>query len=262
MQIERIQGMAVEDTQNGHPSVICVHGLGGTSNTWSAMLSAFEGHRLIRVDLPGCGRAPPLKGEVSVQGLVANLVALCENKSIEQAHWVAHSMGTVLCQHLAALHPRLIKSLVLFGPIVVPSEQARSGLRSRAQAVEDAGDLGMQSVADQLLKTAISPHSRTHSPVSLAYVRESLMQQSPKAYAAHCLALAQAQAAPIEQIRVPSLLVTGDEDQVSTPDGVRAMGRRMPRSQSIVLSRCGHWTPIEKPHDCARETRQFLKRHS
>mgnify|MGYP003335586541 FL=1 len=88
------------------------------------------------------------------------------------------------------------------------------------------------------------------------------MQQSPKAYAAHCLALAQAQAAPIEQIRVPSLLVTGDEDQVSTPDGVRAMGRRMPRSQSIVLSRCGHWTPIEKPHDCARETRQFLKRHS
>ena len=262
MSIERIQGMAVEDSQNGQTAVVCVHGLGGTSNTWSAMLSAFEGHRLIRVDLPGCGRSLPFSGSVTVETLVNGLVALCEAKSIQRAHWVAHSMGTVLCQHLATLHPHLVQSLVLFGPIVAPTDQARSGLRLRAESVEQAGDLGMQAVADQLLKTAISQHSQTHAPVSLAFVRESLMQQSPVAYASHCKALAMSQAAPIEQIRVPSLLVTGDEDQVATPEGVRAMGRRIARSQHIILSRCGHWTPIEKPHDCARETRQFLKRHS
>jgi len=32
MSIERIQGMAVEDSQNEQTAVVCVHGLGGTSN--------------------------------------------------------------------------------------------------------------------------------------------------------------------------------------------------------------------------------------
>jgi pimeloyl-ACP methyl ester carboxylesterase len=26
----------------------------------------------------------------------------------------------------------------------------------------------------------------------------------------------------------------------------------------VVLPRCGHWTPIERPEECARELREFL----
>jgi 3-oxoadipate enol-lactonase len=38
----------------GEP-VVFVHGLGGTSNTFAAMLESFAGFRCIRPDLPGSG---------------------------------------------------------------------------------------------------------------------------------------------------------------------------------------------------------------
>jgi len=74
--------------------------------------------------------------------------------------------------------------------------------------------------------------------------------------------LSQARGVDIDRIQVPVLLVTGDDDKVSPPDAVQAMTRRMPSAKALVLTRCGHWTPIEKPHECARETRAFLKRHA
>ena len=57
------------------------------------------------------------------------------------------------------------------------------------------------------------------------------------------------------------LLVTGDEDGVAPPQSVRAFAEKLRASKNVkvvVLSRCGHWTPIERPDDCARELRDFL----
>ena len=57
------------------------------------------------------------------------------------------------------------------------------------------------------------------------------------------------------------LLVTGDEDGVAPPQAVRAMAEKLHGAKStrvVVLPRCGHWTPIERPEECARELRDFL----
>ncbi len=57
------------------------------------------------------------------------------------------------------------------------------------------------------------------------------------------------------------LLVTGDEDGVAPPQQVRAFADKLHAAKSarvVVLPRCGHWTPIERPEECARELRDFL----
>ena len=57
------------------------------------------------------------------------------------------------------------------------------------------------------------------------------------------------------------LLVTGDEDGVAPPQAVRAFADKLHAAKSarvVVLPRCGHWTPIERPEECARELREFL----
>jgi hypothetical protein len=36
------------------------------------------------------------------------------------------------------------------------------------------------------------------------------------------------------------------------------MAERMPSARVVVLNRCGHWTPIERPDECRRELRDFL----
>jgi pimeloyl-ACP methyl ester carboxylesterase len=81
MSLHLVHGVAVEDSGTG-PAVVCVHGLGGTSNTWTSLQTAFEGFRLIRVDLPGCGRSSGDTKDISVQDMVNCLQIVCRTLSI------------------------------------------------------------------------------------------------------------------------------------------------------------------------------------
>ena len=253
--------VAVEENGTGSP-VVCVHGLGGSSNTWSAMHPSLDTHRLIRIDLPGSGRSKLPLEELSLTLLVRCLQTICKSLGIAQAQWLGHSMGTIVLQHLAVTAPSLVKSMVLFGPLAEPPEAARENIRNRAEKIRNTGMQGLQEVTESLLTTAVSEHTKRNNPSAYAYVRESLMRQSPLGYAATCEVLSQARSADVERIASPVLLVTGEEDKVSPPEAVQALARRMTSARSVVLTRCGHWTPIEKPHECAREARAFLKRHA
>jgi 3-oxoadipate enol-lactonase len=95
----------------------------------------------------------------------------------------------------------------------------------------------------------------------VAFVRESLQRQNPDAYARSCDALADAQPAAVERIDASALLITGDEDGVAPPQAVRTLAGRFKSARVVVLTRCGHWTPIERAEECARELSEFLVRH-
>ena len=116
----------------------------------------------------------------------------------------------------------------------------------------------MHEIALALVQAATSAETRQRAPVAVAFVRESLMRQDPDGYARTCDALADAAPADVERIEAPALLVTGDEDAVAPPQAVRSMGERLRSARVAVLNRCGHWTPVERADDCARELRDFL----
>ena len=259
MSFQLIDRMAVEEEGDG-PAVVCVHGLGGSSNSFTPLMPALARHRVVRVDLPGSGRSQRAEGELSIERYMEALLRVCERLGIARAHWVGHSMGTIVCQHIAAAHPKLAASVALFGPLIAPPEAARTAMKARAAKARE-GAAGMHEITQGLLQAAISADTRRRLPLAVAFVRESLMRQDGEAYARSCEALAGAQGAAVERIEAPVLLVTGDEDGVAPPQSVRAMADRLHAARSkrvVVLPRCGHWTPIERPDDCQRELREFL----
>lgn len=252
-----IDRMAVEDEGQGDV-VVCVHGLGGSSNTWTPLMPALARHRVLRVDLPGSARSQQAEGPLSIARYVESLLAVCSRLGITRAHFLAHSMGTIVVQHLAVAQPKLVRSLALFGPLAAPTDAARSGVRARAAKARAEG---MQEITETLVQAALSNDTRQRLPLAVAFVRESLMRQSGEAYARSCEALADAQAADVSPCRLPVLLVTGDEDGVAPPQAVRTLAERFHNATSariVVLPRCGHWTPIERHEECARELRDFL----
>lgn len=260
MALHLIDRMVVEDEGEG-PVVVCVHGLGGSSNTFTPLMPALARHRVIRVDLPGSGRSQRAEGPLSIERFVEALLSMCNRLGVAQAHWVAHSMGTIVCQHLALAQPRLVASLALFGPLITPAEAARPALRARATKARSEGAAGMHDITQTLVGAALSADTRQRLPLAVAFVRESLMRQDGEAYARNCEALAEASAAAVERIEAPVLMVTGDEDGVAPPQAVRAMAEKLHAARSkrvVVLPRCGHWTPIERPEECQRELRDFL----
>jgi 3-oxoadipate enol-lactonase len=261
MALQFIERCAVEDEGDG-PAVICVHGLGGSGNTFTPLMAALQRHRVVRIDLPGSGRSHRAEGALSM-GRYADIVqSACARLNITRAHFVGHSMGNIVLQHVAVAAPKLVASLALFGPLIVPPDAARTAIRARGEKAQKEGANGMHEIALALLNTSISADTRARLPLAVAFVRESLMRQDPDGYARTCFALADAPAAAVEQIEAPVLLVTGDEDIVAPPQAVRSMAEKLYRARSmrvVVLPKCGHWTPVERPEECARELRGLLE---
>lgn len=251
--------IAVEDEGEGD-AVVCVHGLGGSSNTFTPLLPALARRRVVRIDLPGSGRSQRAEGALSIARYADAVVSACTRLGIPRAHFVGHSMGCIVLQHVALAAPALVRSLALFGPLIAPGDAARTALRARAEKAR-GGAAGMHEITEALLNASVSADTRQRLPLALAFVRESLMRQDGEAYARSCEALADAPAAAVERIACPVLLVTGDEDVVAPPQAVRTMAEKLHAASPVrvvVLPRCGHWTPVERPEDCQRELREFL----
>jgi len=258
MALHVIDRMVVEDDGEGD-TVVCLHGLGGTANTWTPLMGALARHRVVRPELPGSGRTR-VEGPLSIALMADAVVSACTRLNVTRAHFIGHSMGTIVCQHIAVAHPKLVRSLVLFGPVAALSDPARSAVRGRAAKARDEGLAGLHEITQGLLGAALSADTRARQPLAVAFVRESLQRQDPLAYARSCEALADAQAVAVERIENDALLVTGDEDAIAPPQAVRGLAGRFKSARVVVLNRCGHWTPIERNEECSRELREFLGR--
>jgi pimeloyl-ACP methyl ester carboxylesterase len=250
-----IAGMAVEDEGGGEP-VLMIHGLGGTSNSWQPVMGALSGMRVIRPDLPGTGRSPVPKGPIDVALIVSSLGLLADKLGLARVHVIGHSFGTLVAQHLAAARPELVRSLLLFGPIIEPADAGRERLRARAAL---ARSKGMALVANQVTPAGLAAGSADVASAAFAFVRESHMRQDSDGFAKSCEALAGATRADAAAIACPTMVVTGDEDAIGPPGVAYQLGEELRRAQVRILAGCGHWTPLEKPAECRDVIRAFLR---
>jgi 3-oxoadipate enol-lactonase len=65
MSFQLIDRIAVEDEGEGD-AVVCVHGLGGSSNSWTPLMPALARYRVVRIDLPGSGRSQRVEGPLTI----------------------------------------------------------------------------------------------------------------------------------------------------------------------------------------------------
>jgi pimeloyl-ACP methyl ester carboxylesterase len=180
-----------------------------------------------------------------------------EGLGLRRAHFVGHSMGTIVCQMIAAHSPDRVASLVLLGALLEPTEAARNGLGARARLARSEG---MAPIADQIVAGALSSSTRATQPAAVAFVRESIMRQDPENYARSCEALAKVRAVDPRRIAAPALLLTGDADAVNPPSVAQALADRIAGASLSVIDRGGHWLTIEKPAECNQRIADFLKR--
>jgi pimeloyl-ACP methyl ester carboxylesterase len=232
----------VEDLGGKGDTLVLVHGLGGSTNTWFPQTQVLRRDlHLVAYDLAGSGRTP-VTGQISIAGHVEDLLRLVQEQG-GRVHLAGHSMGTIICQHFAARYPDRVASLVLAGAFPEPPEAARGALRDRAAKARVEG---MRGIADAIVAGGTADDTKVNQPAATAFVRESLMAQSPEGYARNCEALSEAVAADLSRIECPVLLITGDQDRTAPPDVGRAMASAIKGAEFQMLSACGHWPTIER----------------
>lgn len=236
-------GIAVETAGSG-PAVLMIHGLGATSNSWGPQVSVLSrSFTVIRPDLRGAGRSVTA-GEISVAAHVSDMIAHLDENGVDKAHVVGWSYGSVIAQHLATLYPNRVDSLVLLGPIDEPTPAAREALHARAANARTAG---MVDIADALSQMGTSAATKINQPQTIAFARESLMRQDPEGYAQICESAAAAVAAPLDQIKCPTMVLTGDEDKTAPPSSAELLAESISDSTFAILPQCGHWLSLEQP---------------
>lgn len=252
----RINGreIAVDDFGAGD-AILAVHGLGGTSNFWRPMITAFSAqNRVIAPDLP-CAARSDIDTNLSIASLATDLLDLLDELKLDSVHLVGHSMGTIVCQHMAIQAPARVKDLVLLGPLAEPPDPARGALRARA---ETARTDGMPGIADTIADVSLAAATKAEKPNVQGFVREMLMRQPAEGYALSCLALAEATQANPSQIGCRSLLITGAEDGVAPEANVRKLGDQLADASVEILDACGHWTLTERPNAVIGLMRGFI----
>lgn len=246
--------ITVDDFGEGD-ALLCVHGLGGTSNFWRPVVTAFaDSHRVIAPDLPSAGRSE-IDPELCIRSLVQDLLALLDELGVDKVQLIGHSMGTIVCQHIAIAAPARISGMVLLGPLAAPPDAARPAIAERAEAARSDG---MLAIANAIADAALSRETKAEKPNAQGFVREMLLRQPAEGYALSCLALSEAQAADASAIHCPVLLITGDQDGVAPEANVASLDKSLPHSEMHVLEGCGHWTLSERDAEVVQLMRDFL----
>jgi len=233
--------MAIEDQGNG-PAIVMVHGLGGSSNSFQTLMQNLGGYRVLRPDLPGAGRSRYRASLKGIAGLVSAVREVFAVAGIQNAHLVGHSLGTLVCQHMAAQFPEMVASLTLFGAILEPPPEARLRLKERAVKARASG---MAGIAQVVATTSIADETHRNNPSAQAFVRESLMRQDPMGYAVHCEALSKAAAANHDQIECPTMLIAGKHDSVAPVAMAQQLKANIRHAQLEVIAGAGHWIMVE-----------------
>jgi pimeloyl-ACP methyl ester carboxylesterase len=246
---------------DGKPPIIFIHGLGGTFDIFTPLIMALkldETHSIDSLDLEGHGLSPTSAVSIiTISSYASDFHALVQQENISGATVIGHSMGCCIALTLAIQYPELVSRLVLLGPPPNPLPEAvRNGLIIRAAAVRSGG---MSAVVSAIVDPGTSAKTKSDNPLAVAAVRMSLLGQDPEGYAKGCTALAEVSELSLSQIKAKSVIITGDEDKISTPQVCERYAAAITDAQVHVLSGVGHWHNFEDITGVARVVEPFLK---
>ncbi|KAJ4325221.1 hypothetical protein N0V84_003603 [Fusarium piperis] len=250
---------------SGSNNIFFVHGLGGTLDYWTPLISRLslaEENTLHLFDLEGHGLSTthPL-GTLSLDSFASDIKSIFDAAGVTSsapATLFAHSLGCLASLKFAIDNPGLVSKLVLVGPPPSPLPEAASkGAYARAALVRSKG---IRAVVDAVVDEGTSSHSKKANPIAIAAVRLSLLGQDPESYAKATWSLAGAtQKLNVEVIEAKTLIITGDEDKVSPPTLVEQYAGRIKDSKAVVLKNVGHWHVFEDVNGVAEAVGEFLK---
>ncbi|MCP2319199.1 4,5:9,10-diseco-3-hydroxy-5,9,17-trioxoandrosta-1(10),2-diene-4-oate hydrolase [Nocardia amikacinitolerans] len=244
------------------PAVVLLHGGGpgasGLSN-YSRNIEALAGRfRVIVPDMPGYGRSTKRVDQSDPFGdLAASVGGLLDALDLPRAHLVGNSYGGAAALRLAMDRPEKVGRLILMGPGGIGTTRAlpTKGLRSllsyyggdgpsreklatfvRDHLVYDASAI-TEELIDERYRASLDPDVVANPP---------LRRPSGPSALRTVWRMDFTRDARLGEVKHPTLVIWGAEDQVNRPEGGRMLADRMPNCDLFLAARTGHWVQWER----------------
>lgn len=227
---------------------------------------------LVYIDLRGHGRSssPPEAEGYALPDAAADLVELARSRGEPSVDLVAHDFGAAVALTLAARHPEVVRRLVLVAPLR-DGEQVRAVGRRSREVLGEAGwaEIRALSTPQGTLRDARSlprlfrglGRMWWHRPPSEATVQAMTRTMVYRAEAdANFLAAAQRfdARALAPEVRAPTLVLSGDDDNTFRPEESRALAELLPHGRYVEVAAAGHLPFVEQPSSFVRAVNDFL----
>ncbi len=264
----RVNGLGyhIESTGDG-PPLLLLHGFTGSLRNWDALADALAAsYRVIRVDLPGHGATElPQHPKRSTMAQVADdLCALLRALDAAPAHVLGYSMGARLALSLALQHPDCVSRLMLeSGSPGLKTEDERVARRASDEALAQRIEAdGVAAFVDAWEALPLWSTQKSLPDESRARLRQLRLQNTAAGLALSLRAMGagvQTSLWPqLEQLRAPTLLITGFEDGKFDMIA-REMRVAAPSLLHESVLNAGHAVHLEMPDRYAQLVKQFLE---
>lgn len=229
-------------------SIVFLHGLFGRPADFDRVRRLLpESFRTLAPELPIASGPGTVD---SVDELVDVVAETLEAAGADRSVLVGNSLGGHVAIRLALFAPNRVSGLVLCGSsglfergfeTGVPRHPDRAWVEEKIQEVFHDLSFATDHLIDETHETLLDRRRY----VSLVRLAKSAKQEN---------------LAPVlPLLRVPTLLLWGDDDRITPPSTAREFQRLVPRSRLLFLSGCGHAPMIENPKAFAFHLSAFLR---
>ncbi|MEU9012852.1 alpha/beta hydrolase [Streptomyces sp. NPDC048479] len=267
-------------TRSGLAPALYVHGLGGSSLNWSALMLLLEdildGEA---IDLPGFGDSPPPDdGNYSLTAHARAVIHYLDARGRGPVHLFGNSLGGAVSTRVAAARPDLVRTLTLVSPALPELRVQRSAVPTALMALPGGASLfgrltkdwtaeqrtkGVMAlcygdpsrVDDEGLRNAVEEMERR---MRLPYFWDAMTRSARGIVDAYTLGGQHGLWRQAERVLAPTLLVYGGRDQLVSYRMARKAAAAFRDSRLLTLPDAGHVAMMEYPETVAQAFRDLL----
>jgi len=240
------------------PVVMLSHSLGSSLLMWNPQLKPLEPlFQVLGYDIRGHGKTEAPPGAYTLEQLGEDAVALLDALEIERVHWVGLSMGGMIGQSIALNHPKRLKSLVLCDTASVIATEAQPLWQERIDAIREKG---VASQLEPTLERWLTPSFLSSNSYMLGVIRKEFLATPAQGYLGCIYAIRKLNYLDrLSTIKVPTLIMVGEDDPGTPVSASEAMHQRIPDSKLVVIKSARHLSNVEQPEAFNTNLLAFLK---
>lgn len=235
-----VNGIEIDYQEYGEgDAIVFAHGAGGNLLSWWQQMPYFsQSYRCITFSHRGFGHSPDIPDGPGASAFVGDLEGLLDHLGVQSTHLVAQSMGGRTALGFAAAHPDMTRSLVLADTtggmdepdVLTALTEAREGRSSNRE-------IGVRATA---------PSFGTRRP-DLANLYLQISRTNPPRSPASGVMSGGPSGAVLSQMKVPTMFIVGEEDDLIPPHVIELASGHIPGSTVVRVPEAGHSVYFEKP---------------
>jgi 3-oxoadipate enol-lactonase len=234
-----------ELTGSGKTTLVLVHEMGGTLDSWDQVLPALNNtRRVLRYDTRGAGQSEKIRGSITFDDMADDIAALLDALGITgKVALAGTAVGAAIAIHFAVRHADRVAALVVSSPATgVPADRRQATL-DRAASAEA---LGMRGLVEQSFAGSYPPEVR-HNAEEYRKFRARWLCNDPQSFAAINRMLADSTVTEeLPRIACPTLVVGCTHDKLRPPAVIEPMAKQIPGAEYLEIN-SGHFAAVQTP---------------